>query len=57
MILAAHEARLLTFPPQMQKEVPAGAQFQGLAMAYHWLGRQTDSDADLEAGRNQRNRT
>jgi len=56
MILAAHEARLLTFPPQMQKEVPAGAQFQGLAMAYHWLGRQTDSDADLEA-RNQRNRT
>jgi len=53
MILAAHEARLLTFPPQMQKEVPAGAQFQGLAMAYHLLGRQTDSDAALEAAVNE----
>jgi TolB-like protein len=38
---------------QMQQEVPEGAQFQGLAMAYHLLGRQTESDAALEAAINE----
>jgi TolB-like protein/DNA-binding winged helix-turn-helix (wHTH) protein len=38
---------------EMLKEVPEGAQFQGLAMAYHLLGRQTDSDAALEAAINE----
>jgi TolB-like protein/DNA-binding winged helix-turn-helix (wHTH) protein/tetratricopeptide (TPR) repeat protein len=38
---------------QMLKEVPEGAQFQGLAMAYHSLGRQTESDAALEAAINE----
>jgi tetratricopeptide (TPR) repeat protein len=35
---------------EMLKEVPEGAQLQGLAMAYHRLGRQAESDAALEAG-------
>jgi TolB-like protein/tetratricopeptide (TPR) repeat protein len=38
---------------QMQQEVPEGAQFQGLAMAYHLLGRQAESDAALEAAINE----
>ena len=38
---------------EMLKEVPEGAQFQGLAMAYHLLGRQTESDAALEAAINE----
>jgi tetratricopeptide (TPR) repeat protein len=38
---------------EMLKEVPEGAQLQGLAMAYHLLGRQTESDAALEAGINE----
>jgi hypothetical protein len=38
---------------QMLKEVPEGAQFQGLAMAYRLLGRQTESDAALEAAINE----
>jgi TolB-like protein/DNA-binding winged helix-turn-helix (wHTH) protein/Flp pilus assembly protein TadD len=38
---------------EMLNEVPEGAQFQGLAMAYHLLGRQTDSDAALEAAINE----
>ena len=38
---------------EMLKEVPEGAQFQGLAMAYHLLGRQADSDAALNAAINE----
>jgi TolB-like protein/DNA-binding winged helix-turn-helix (wHTH) protein/Flp pilus assembly protein TadD len=35
---------------EMMKEVPEGAQLQGLAMAYHLLGRQAESDAALDSG-------
>jgi tetratricopeptide (TPR) repeat protein len=38
---------------EILKEVPEGAQFQGLAMAYRSLGRQTESDAALEAAINE----
>jgi tetratricopeptide (TPR) repeat protein len=43
------EGRAQAALAEMLKEVPEGAQFQGLAMAYHLLGRQTESDAALEA--------
>jgi hypothetical protein len=47
------EGRAQAALAEMLKEVPEGAQFQGLAMAYHLLGRQTESDAALEAAINE----
>ena len=35
---------------EMLKEVPEGAQLQGLAMTYSRLGRKTESDAALDTG-------
>jgi hypothetical protein len=42
------EGRVQAALLEMMKEVPEGAQLQGLAMPYRLLGRQAESDAALD---------